>query len=393
MLMNGIDSRILILSTICLSFLNYAFVFSMHNKSNKMKLMGVAFFIPFCLCTTAFLFPMQTAVFSLIRLCDALLLAALLLAVADIKRDRNQRIREASYFILPVVISFYLIQAKSQYTASLLVQGKGIIEILLILSSLLLLKRQKNNEPRLYGAFASFLFSMVLNLFSEHRYMTEAYMLFRTAAYFLFFAYLSHTVNQRYASKVAETENLKDSLERALNVEVKKRTYAIERSNEKLLELSKTDLMTKAYNKITILNLIEKLISKKDTIFSIMMFDIDHFKTINDTLGHVTGDMCLKTLANIATNNIREMDYLGRYGGDEFIIVLPNLSTSEAKFVAERFRSKVSETSNPRFTVSIGISTFPQDGATVKELISAADSGLYRSKSRGRNAVSHQRLF
>jgi diguanylate cyclase (GGDEF)-like protein len=122
------------------------------------------------------------------------------------------------------------------------------------------------------------------------------------------------------------------------------------------------------------------------------MFDIDNFKTINDSLGHVTGDLCLKNLAVIASNNIREVDFLGRYGGDEFIIVLPSLSENEAKFVAERFKNKVNENSNPKFTVSIGIATYPRDGQTVKELISVADKGLYKSKSKGKNSISHGSL-
>jgi diguanylate cyclase (GGDEF)-like protein len=103
--------------------------------------------------------------------------------------------------------------------------------------------------------------------------------------------------------------------------------------------------------------------------------------------------MCLKTLALIASSNIREVDHLGRYGGDEFIIVLPTLEAKEAKFVAERFRKKINETSNPRFTVSIGIATYPNDGQTVKDLISAADKGLYKAKSRGKNTICHATLF
>ena len=151
-----------------------------------------------------------------------------------------------------------------------------------------------------------------------------------------------------------------------------------------------TDLLTKTLNKITILNIIEKLItSKREKVFSILMFDIDDFKTINDTLGHIAGDLCLRTLAIIASNNIREVDYIGRYGGDEFIIVLPNLAENEAQFVAERFRNKVNETSNPKLTVSIGIATYPRDGETVKDLLSAADKALYKSKSKGKNTISH----
>lgn len=393
MLLSSLDSRILLLSTICFSFLTYVFSISMNRKTNKFKLMGTAFFIPLIISSSIFLFPRQVDIFQIAHFSDVFLLLTFFISACEIKRDHRFKYREALYYILPVFLSFYLLKSKDLYLLTLLSSAQGIVEIVLILITMWLLKGQKNNEPRLYGALTSFLFSMVLNLFSEHKYMTDAYIFFRTVAYLLFFSYFSHIINQRHLNKIAETENLKESLERALNVEVKKRMYAIEKSNERLLEMSKTDLMTKAYNKITILNLIEKLISKKDITFSILMFDIDNFKIINDTLGHVTGDLCLKTLANIAMSNIREVDYLGRYGGDEFIIVLPNLSTNEAKFVAERFRSRVGETSNPRFTVSIGIATYPQDGETVKELISAADKAMYRSKSKGRNAVSHQKLF
>lgn len=393
MLLSSLDSRILLLSSICFSFLIYVFSISMKRKTNKFKLMGTAFFIPSFLNISTFLYAGQVDIFQISHFSDVLLLLALFLAVCEIKKDQRFKYREISYYAFPMIISIYLFKYNDLNALTLLSRTKGIVETVLILMTMWLLKRQKNNESRLYGAFTAFLFSMVLSLFSDHNYTIEAYIFFRTVGYLLFFIYFSHIINQRYLSKVAETENLKESLERALNVEVKKRMYAIEKSNERLLEMSKTDLMTKAYNKITILNLIEKLIGKKDVQFSILMFDIDNFKIINDTLGHVTGDLCLKTLANIAVANIREVDYLGRYGGDEFVIVLPNLSTNEAKFVAERFRSRVSETSNPRFTVSIGIATYPQDGTTVKELISAADKGMYRSKSKGRNTVSHQKLF
>jgi diguanylate cyclase (GGDEF)-like protein len=123
------------------------------------------------------------------------------------------------------------------------------------------------------------------------------------------------------------------------------------------------------------------------------MFDLDHFKSINDNLGHIVGDKCLKSLSYMVRKHIRDFDLFGRYGGDEFIIVNPNTNLKHSRIIAERLRQEVERTENPHYTLSIGISTYPEDGRTVKELILSADKALYISKDKGRNAVSHKDLF
>ncbi len=120
------------------------------------------------------------------------------------------------------------------------------------------------------------------------------------------------------------------------------------------------------------------------------MFDIDSFKSINDNLGHIAGDKCLKHMAFLARQSIRDDDQLGRYGGDEFIIVLPTANLKTAAIVAERFRKNVEQTDDPHFTVSVGISAYPENGSTVKELIAQADAGLYLSKQNGKNRCSYK---
>ena len=132
---------------------------------------------------------------------------------------------------------------------------------------------------------------------------------------------------------------------------------------------------------------------KDNTPFSLLMFDIDKFKNINDTYGHITGDKCIKRLSLISKTALRDKDSLGRYGGDEFIIVIPEANLAKAKAIAERLRKKVDDTEGPHFTISIGISTFPDDGRKSKELIDSADKGLYVSKEKGRNTVSHSYNF
>jgi diguanylate cyclase (GGDEF)-like protein len=181
-----------------------------------------------------------------------------------------------------------------------------------------------------------------------------------------------------------------DRINQSVQNEVTKRVEAIEKSNKKLVEISKTDGLTGAYMKTAILNFIDRLIERAPNApFSLIMLDIDFFKTINDTQGHQTGDRCLKTLASIARTSFRSEDIIGRYGGDEFTIILPGANPTKAIMVAERFRQNIEKGTNPRYTVSIGISTYPQDAVTTKDMLEAADRGLYLSKKKGRNAVSH----
>ena len=152
----------------------------------------------------------------------------------------------------------------------------------------------------------------------------------------------------------------------------------------------KIDNLTKSYNKKAIFNIIEELtLDRRVEHFALIMFDLDNFKHLNDTLGHVQGDLCLKTLASIARDCIRDSDSLGRYGGDEFLIVLPKSSLSTAITIAERFRDNIDKKTQPHFTVSIGLATYPEDGKTLKSLLDVADKGLYLSKEKGRNKVSY----
>lgn len=129
--------------------------------------------------------------------------------------------------------------------------------------------------------------------------------------------------------------------------------------------------------------------------FSILMTDIDHFKTFNDTYGHLAGDAVLGNVARAVREVLRMYDLAGRYGGEEFLIILPNTNKAQAAAVAERMRLNVSvrnqEPVNPTtkgpITISIGLATFPEDGSTAEVLIQAADQALYRAKKKGRNVV------
>jgi len=129
--------------------------------------------------------------------------------------------------------------------------------------------------------------------------------------------------------------------------------------------------------------------------FSLLMIDIDHFKTFNDRHGHPVGDKILQGVASTIRESIRDIDIPARYGGEEFVVILPETPYDPAQIVAERIRGKIFEKSygktlgNEDFliTVSIGISTFPGDASSREELITKSDQALYFAKREGRNRI------
>jgi diguanylate cyclase (GGDEF)-like protein len=129
------------------------------------------------------------------------------------------------------------------------------------------------------------------------------------------------------------------------------------------------------------------------TNFSLLMLDLDHFKETNDRFGHLVGDVILKEVARILKSNLREIDIIGRYGGEEFAIVLAGTPRSSGHQVAERIRENIERAIFKAYdevvstTVSIGVSVFPDDGPDIDSLIEAADKALYKAKETGRNRV------
>ena len=125
-------------------------------------------------------------------------------------------------------------------------------------------------------------------------------------------------------------------------------------------------------------------------ILSVVMVDLDHFKRVNDTLGHTAGDRALKIVAKFLENNLRDVDIIGRYGGEEFVILLPEADKDGAYLVSERLRKQLAELKVddlPQMTISLGIASYPEDGAAVELLINKADTAMYEAKQSGRNKV------
>lgn len=167
--------------------------------------------------------------------------------------------------------------------------------------------------------------------------------------------------------------------------------------NEELRTLSITDSLTGLYNRRHFMEALTKEIARAGRLMhplSVMMIDVDHFKKYNDASGHQAGDALLKKIASMFKNSLRNIDSAGRYGGDEFIILLPDVGSTGALEVANRLREKMTaETAAsenekaPPVSLSIGVAEFPGHGETPEALIAGADGALYHAKRSGRNRV------
>lgn len=171
----------------------------------------------------------------------------------------------------------------------------------------------------------------------------------------------------------------------------------LKRSNELLLELSNTDHLTGLFNRRFLMECLDKEVQRarrKDGQLALLLLDIDHFKRVNDTHGHLQGDVVLQKVALHIQKELRSYDIAARYGGEEFVAVLPDTSLKEAYNVADRIRLSVQgmhfagSLSNERVTVSLGVALFPSPGLDdTDDLLRTADEALYLAKERGRNRV------
>ncbi len=163
-------------------------------------------------------------------------------------------------------------------------------------------------------------------------------------------------------------------------------------------ELSYHDALTGVFNRRYLEEALEteaRRAARYDLPLSVNMVDIDHFKAYNDTHGHTRGDEVLRIVARRLREQTRNADIVTRYGGEEFVVILPMTTKPHARLVAEKLRAAIAATviespdgSEPtRVTISVGVSTFPGDSSTATGLLQAADAALYAAKERGRNRV------
>ncbi|WP_026300916.1 sensor domain-containing diguanylate cyclase [Thioalkalivibrio sp. ALE23] len=190
---------------------------------------------------------------------------------------------------------------------------------------------------------------------------------------------------------LTELKRAEEELERR----VAERTAALQEANQRLERIASTDPLTGIANRWYFLEVAERELRRRaanDSSVSLLMLDLDHFKRVNDTWGHPVGDRVLHGLADTLRDSLRPLDLSGRFGGEEFLVLLPGVDAEEACEIAERLRRAVAamaiehEGETIRVTVSIGVAI--SDGERdIDGLICKADNALYRAKSEGRDRV------
>ncbi|OZG74112.1 hypothetical protein BTA51_09185 [Hahella sp. CCB-MM4] len=187
-----------------------------------------------------------------------------------------------------------------------------------------------------------------------------------------------------FSTDITELSILRNRLEQQVQEEIIKRL--------KHERLAITDPLTGIYNRLKLDETLEHELQRakrsKHT-FGIILLDVDYFKSVNDTHGHQTGDRTLIEIANLIKDNVREIDTVGRWGGEEFLIVCPETNQRGTVNLAEKLRNVIEQHEFPvvaHKTASFGIATY-KSGDTINEMVSRADVALYRAKGSGRNRV------
>ncbi len=251
---------------------------------------------------------------------------------------------------------------------------------------------------------------LALSLYSLLVFTLLGYVLFRIssglAKRIILLKDITTGIEGRDFSRVSLLENsdknLKDELDELkhsiynMAISLKSAFEELEEKNKELEELAYYDTLTGLPNRRFFYehaNLLFENAKRYKTPISLLVMDIDHFKKINDTYGHDAGDLVLKNFADIVRKNIRQSDLPARFGGEEFVLLLPNTTLSQAKAVAERIR-KAFENSvviyrgqEVRTTLSGGLAEFREGMENIDELIRLADMALYRAKELDRNRI------
>ena len=200
-------------------------------------------------------------------------------------------------------------------------------------------------------------------------------------------------------SLVADTSPVAGNLLRMMTQWMKANTQRIVKDRTQIWELTdhaNVDALTRLYNRRLLDNALPRLLSKGGHPLCVLLIDVDHFKKYNDTHGHLGGDQALMAMGDVLKTSVRPYDFATRYGGEEFLVILPNTTEDEGMVAAERIRQtaekkKINSADGsplPGITISIGLAMNNPE-ATPQSLIAAADAQLYRAKKEGRNCVRH----
>ncbi|MBI4699072.1 MAG: sensor domain-containing diguanylate cyclase, partial [Nitrospirae bacterium] len=205
-------------------------------------------------------------------------------------------------------------------------------------------------------------------------------------------------ISDKISGEVFNKEDLRLMQFFAANASVAIERSMLHKKAEELRELSITDPLTGVLNRRFLNNRLSEEISRYNRYkqpFSLLMVDVDGFKEYNDTFGHLVGDKVLKILASTIVSTLRNTDIASRFGGDEFIIIMPQTPKTDAIHIADRIKENVSKIFIPDLdesllkdiTVGIGLTTFPEDASSIAELLEKTDQAMYLAKKAGRNKL------
>lgn len=168
---------------------------------------------------------------------------------------------------------------------------------------------------------------------------------------------------------------------------------ALSAQNSRLMSFATTDSLTGLPNKRAMRDLLDQELARADRSgggLAVLFADLDHFKAVNDTRGHQAGDEVLAGAGALLARSVRAVDRVGRWGGEEFVVLLPGAGRAAAAEVAERVRADLAQHAFPGglgMTASLGVAVYPADGRTGEGLLAAADTAMYAAKAGGRDRV------
>lgn len=389
MLFLNLENQLLLILVLTFSFWLFISAFVIKLQPLKTRAFGMAFIIPLFMTSASFLVSVynKSDAISLFVMAHVLLLIDCTFIMLINKDSDSLKVFPIIPYIL-VGLGFYL-SSMSIYPRLFWV-NRFLTLVALVINLVLLINMLFHKEKDQMMGFAGlFILSFSTGLMLMSAMVSVESLLLMALGYICCTIYVYNNALGSFFKEYKQSTEALKRMNSSIQTEVIKRVEAIERSNRKLLEKSKTDSMTGLLVKSAVIEKLDNFIerSPRSTI-SVLMFDIDRFKKINDTLGHQIGDQCIRSVTKFIQTSFRQDDIPGRYGGDEFIILLPDTTAVKAFLIADRFRELIQSRSNPEITISTGISNYPADGKTSATLIEAADKALYSSKEKGRNTVT-----
>ncbi len=387
MLQTGLAGQLLFLIIVCFSLLILSFSNAFHNNNERLRQLSTLFLMPLSAALCLFLFsPVPFSAVLLIS-SEAFLFLGILVVLQWEGHPRLKKLLLPISLMVPAVFIVLFFISNTVGYPYWLPEFLSCVNIILLLAIPGLMQRKQQYSSHLASAVICMLLTQLLSFLPDSGPARALYLILKAGAYLTFFLYFYYAIDREIMAKVNEAQTILADWDKSVQHAVLKRTIDYEHSQQKLRNMVKIDPLTKCYTKAAVIEVIDTLCRNPDISFTLLMMDIDNFKNINDQLGHLEGDKILVNVSSIILNSIRTIDVLGRYGGDEFILVLPRANIKDGIFVSERLRKRMEEESN--CTLSIGLAAFPHDGRSAVEIITSADKGLYISKQKGKNTVTY----